>query len=267
MAKRTKTKTTAVEKSEQRAQPPAFLESYGAEGIEGTADYQQTPVLKTIQAQTGEELQDEFGVGSVGVGPDNVLVAETGEPFVASPVFWWPSWQTWADIDDGPNGPIFETMNPNHPVAIKSKSKESRNEVYPDDPGKFYTHAESLNFVLAITDGPAKGFIAVARFQRGGHGVGRRLCGFLARQGLAIFAHRLSFRTDRTKNSAGQTWYQLDWKPADPPYITSEEEAQFLKDLRDQIKRAHEAGQMKLSDAPAPEAAATDDSRSQPLDA
>jgi hypothetical protein len=233
------------------SQVPAYLADRPAEGIEHVGEYQQTPRVKVLQAQAmrekTRELQETFGPGAVIIMPDELLVAEFGRPWHVVPLFFWPSWARWSDLNDtAGEGLILETQDPNHALARLARNPETREQPYEDNPRFRYRNVENLNFACAIQDGPASGAIAVFTFTRGSHAVGRSLCGYLKRRGVAIYANRLRMETKHVPNVVGQMYYRIEFRGADEPFLDPAD-IERTAALHADLKRAFEASQLGVA--------------------
>jgi len=244
-----KTEQQTALATQEPAQVPAYLKTSEPKGVDELAQYRSTPRLKIIQAMTDDAIQTEFGLGSVVIMPDSVLLTRYSEPFMAVPVFFWPSWATWRDLTDT-SGPMIveESLDPESTVAMAAKNSKKRVEPYSDDPSMNWHHVESLNFALEIQDGQSAGAVVVASFCKGGHSEGRRLCGYLARKSaeknVDLFANRVQFVSGKVTNRQNQTWYQLGFgAPEDgsPLFIDEETHARLLP-LHGELKKLHSAG-------------------------
>jgi hypothetical protein len=206
--------------------------------------YRVTPFLKIIQATTAEPLS-AFGIGSAIIRPDNIVVATLEEPFNAIPLFFWPSWSKWSDLED-PSGPMIveTTIDEESALALAAKNPTTREEPYPDNPNLSYQNVETLNFAILIDSGQARSALAIIPFARGSHKIGRRLCGYLSRglRGKApIWSNRIEMSTTKLTNRANQSWFALDFGSADPQWI-EEQQVPELRNMHDEIKSAYGIG-------------------------
>ncbi|HKX46184.1 MAG TPA: hypothetical protein VJP77_05740 [Planctomycetota bacterium] len=229
-----------------RADIPAYLAKTKAEGLDVLAEYQQLQRLKVVQGMTDADLRREFPVGSLVLSPERSLVAKPREAVEASLLYFWPSWEKWADMTDTEQGgrPLASSLDPTSDVARKAKDFERRKEAYADNTDKrqrFYRFVESLNFALMIDTGPAAGAVAVLPYNKGSHKFGARLCGYLKRRAVAVYANRIELVTKELPSPVGQGSYEVvDWRGAERPFA-AEERLALLKATFDGFEKAHGA--------------------------
>ena len=231
-----KSKTLATVETDR---VPDYLRNSEPMGISQLQDYQAVPRLVVVQKMSSEERIDAYGVGSVVAMPDGIIVAgfnadeKRGDPFVVAPLQWWPTWSQWRDPNDAQLPMVVaESLDPQSEVATKAKNFSTRQEPYTDNPKMSWRYVEGLNFAVEIQDPPHAGVVAVASWSRGGHGEGKRLCGYIFRRGVDIYANRLTLQVESRTNRAGQTWNQLTFGSASPPFCAK-------KDM-DRLKMLHE---------------------------
>lgn len=245
----------ANEKKENRIQnnpintevAPDYLRTKEPAGIDDAGRYQTTPRIKIVEAMSDAAIKDEYGEGSLLVMPDGVLIAKYGESFGAVPLLFWPSWTKLADINDTQNAIRVEhTLDPQSELAKLCKNPASRKVEYENQPGFFYTHIESLNFVIEIQDGDAAGMVAALEYNRGRYVVGARLCGYLKRRNVHIYGNRLTMSAGRRTNRAGQTWYEVDFVSGNPAFV-GESELARLNGVHDELKTVYNAGEIGMA--------------------
>lgn len=251
--------SNAVAKPGER---PAHLAKYATEGADLLAQYQQLQRLKVVQDQTDRELKKLFPAGSAILAPERSLVAHATNPFEAAVLFFWPSWERWADLDDKshPPGPVESSLDPASEVARAARNPKTRLVPYPDNTEQRkwnWRNIESLNFAIRIETGPAAGAVAVVSFNKGSHGLGSGLCGYLKRradtQGVSIWANRLVFATHEVPGKTKGTFWVPEWKPAEEPFCSAAD-ADVLKATYDGLKKAHDGRTIGVaSDVPADE--------------
>jgi len=247
------TESTAIVPQNTAVAVPDWLRNQKPEGIEAVGAYQNLARLKVVQAQSDEELQDELGLGSLVIVPDRVLVATFEQPVKATPIFFWPSWALWRDANDQSGPPVVEeTTDPSSKIALRAKSAQARVEPYPDNPGMKFTYREQLNFLFRIHEGEAAGMLAVHAFSSGGHAEGARLCGYLKRKAVPIYANVIELIAGKKTNKQKKSWYQLDTRPAQNPFC-SEADFEPMRALHLDAKAAFDSQTFGLADEdPAP---------------
>lgn len=213
---------------------PDFLQGQAPVGLDVVKNTVTLGRVKVLQAQTDPDLVRQFGVGSVIIRPDNVLVAKFEQPFVVIPLFRWDSWAKWSDANDKTQGAglLAETFNANDEVAIKARNMATRVEPYPNDPRMFFKYRANINFAVKIDGGEASGIIAALTFSGGGYNVGVRLNNYLARRNVHIYANRIELQAGQRVNASKQTWTQLDFGTPSQPFIG-----------KDRVHAMHEAHQ------------------------
>lgn len=231
-----KTDSTAVMERPGTNEVPAYLRGE-AEGLEQAAQFKSIAFLKVVQKAGAEDLTSEFGLGSTILQPARELVCEYGEPFTARPIFFFPSWQKRKDANDpGRNPVVAQTQDENHEIAIKAKDMELWEEAYPDNPKLFYKYAEALNFIVYLEELDT---CAAVTYLIGSHREGKRLCDYLVRRGVSIYANRLSFAAEKKSNPNSQEYYVLTFRAASPAFI-GEQDIEPMKALHQEVKAAFE---------------------------
>ena len=217
--------TDLIESGNSPAVPQWLASRKGPTGTEGMQEYATTPRLRVIHATSREEDQERHGLGSAVIEPDGIVAAQFDQRFVCCPVGFYTSWAQWFDINDkGKDCPLpfaERSIRRDSELAKRCANWQNREEPYPDNPKFSYTFQESLNFVMVVLDGQAQGVAAEVEFRSGGHAVGRRLSGYLARRGEAgvpLWANRIALHVGKRK-SGDNSWFQLDFDAADPPFV------------------------------------------------
>jgi hypothetical protein len=212
MAKKTETELAPT--TDAAITIPDWMKEEKIEGVDNVGEFQTTPRLSIVQAMSQAERKDLVGEGGVVIMPDGVPVAKKDEEFTVAPLVFWPTWEAHSDINDAASPFIVEqTTDPTSALAIKSRTKETREEVYGD--GFKMKYVECLNFVVRIESGAAIGELATMTFSSGEHYTGAKLCGMLKRRPCSIFANRIALKVVlRTRNN--RSWYGFDiTNPAD----------------------------------------------------
>jgi hypothetical protein len=231
-------------------QLPAHLADLKTEGADGIGKFQYTPRLYVTQSQAmrdeTRELQKQFGIGAVVVRPADILVAADGEDFDAVPVVFWPSWSKRRDINDQ-SGPMMmeETHDQDSDIARRSRSAETRTEQYADDPKKSFSYVESLNFILFILTGEAKGTHAIYSFNKGSHELGAKLCEYIARRKCAIYGVVLTLCTKDHTSAGGNVYKRLTHRPAKDPW-TSADLLPVVQEAHRTLKQMFEKGTLEV---------------------
>ena len=222
-------------------QVPAYLKK-GTEpvGVEDKGESRVTPRLKIVQKMAGEELVEAFGVGAVVLGDEQVEVCKPGESFVAVPLYQFPCWEVWKDVNDkASDNPVERvSFDPSSEIAQRAKAR------YSEQYGNGFTRSwiESLNFILHIETGDAAGSQALASWSKASSKFGRRLKGYLQRTGVDLFANRINFHAEKTHNAKGN-WFVLSGKSAKPSFV-SEADYEKYREMYDALDRAYRAGSM-----------------------
>jgi hypothetical protein len=240
----TEKKTTAL-----APKAPDYLKEYEPEGSEVIGESSQIPRLKVLQDQNQSEeieaLSRAHGVGATVLRPQELLVALPGDVFTAVPVFAYVSFEKWRDIKDkGHATPVIgRTTDKKSALAKLCRNPATRKVAYKENDEWFYKHVESINFMLAITSGPAEGELGEFAFSRGGYKAGNNLRDFIKRQAkdnqVPIYAHRLEFFTDLKRGDDGK-WMQMFHRVPTNPYAPKAMLPR-MKELFDGFKEMHTA--------------------------
>jgi len=255
---------------------PGFLSKYAGkqdDSLESMKSLVMLPRLKIIQGQTDADLKKKFGEGSVIVRPGDALVWQEGDaPFLLVPLFFHREWMKWADNKDKDQliveGPVYDET---HPIALKSKTADTRTEVYPGDAGKpdrerkYYSYVEHLCWTCVIYgDHPLAGTEVVLGMERGEFYNGRQLINSISmrrhtirtpnpnnpeelveeRVKVPLWAQVWAFQPTIRKGDLGN-WYGLDFQAADNPVI-DEKDAELFQSRYAELSRLFKEGKMRV---------------------
>jgi len=198
--------------------------------------YLSPPFVKVIQTNAQPPLSDMFDSGQVVLVPLNVAVsdmvsAEEGAPVFFTPIFWFVDycthnpWNTRGKLDF-----IRERVtDPNHPIAVKARDAELREETIEDPVVGTITvrHVEHLNFIILIESELCGDMPAMVSFSKSNYRAGNTLCTLIKARGAALYSGRYELSTRRTTNEQG-TWYKMQVaNPRDGnPWVSEERQAQ-----------------------------------------
>lgn len=233
----------------EEAQLPDYLRELPKDGVKQVTEYATVSRLKIIQAMSKDELKAQFAEGSAIISPDNIKVAPFGEKFLVVPIYFWPSWEQRRDVNDTSGAMIVQqSYDPNSPLALKAKNVAERTEKYGD---KFeYKFTESLNFLCEIQDGDAAGCETLITFNIGSYKAGARLCKYLQRRAIAIYANKLAFIVKKVPNPAGRgEYFTLDFEVPTNPFIAQKDVNRF-KALFDKTDANFKACKIVFADEP-----------------
>jgi len=244
--------TTAMAKKESTHLVPDWMAKRPVKGLEQASLHQTFQRMDVIQALSKPEIVEQFGVGSVIMQPEQILIAKFGEAFRAVPVFHYSSYAKWLDINDPESAvaPVAaESLDVNGALARLSKNPATREEAYGKKGELSYRYCEHINFVFAFRSASANG-LASHTFSKGSWTVGNRLCCFLARkkdvdtgqQQTSIFGHVLQLSVGKASNKRNQSWYQIDFQvPPTASTYTNLDEYDAMERLYDELAAAHAA--------------------------
>lgn len=190
---------------------PEWMKGEKVEGTDSLGKYQSTPRLGIVQGSSKPERKAEHGEGGVAIFPDGLHVADPGEEFIVIPLVFWPTWEKWSDINDASQQMVLETtQDETSDIALRAKDRNRRVESYKVGNNDFkYKYVESLNFIVLIDSGPAKGELVSMSFHIGEHRVGLTLSGNIKRRKNSIYGNRFSLKTSvRTRNN--RSWHGFD---------------------------------------------------------
>ena len=185
----------------------------------GAAKHRSIKRLKIIQGTTEGDLRKKYGVGSVVIQPEGLLIAKgdgadgVSTPFLATPVGVFTTYQRRSDYNDKNSRWILEeTWDSKSDLARRCANPDASKQAYGG--GEFnYTFCVCINVVLLILNTEGVGATAVASFAMGDYYTGKDLCTALddrASQGLPIYRNRIEFVTVGEDNDKGH-WQRLDF--------------------------------------------------------
>ena len=252
-----------------------FLAQYSAQdtSLDSMASLVMLPRLKIIQGQTAADLKKQFGEGSVIIRPGDALCWQEGDnPFLFVPLFFHREWIKWADNKDKDrlivDGPVYKE---DHPLAIKSKDKNTRSELYEGHAGKpdrekmYYSYVEHLCWTGVIYgDHPLAGQEVVLGMERGEFYNGREFINAISmrRQNIDVsdpndpnktisqrikvplWAQVWALQPAVREGELGN-WYGLDFQPADNPVIDSSD-AEAFSSRHAELARLFQEGKIRV---------------------
>jgi hypothetical protein len=241
---------------EEQKLPAAMTESEGGlpahlqdlpdqrEGLEESANYQATPMLKVIHPTTLPAILDEFGAGAATI--NGKLFAGFEEKVKCNVLFFWPSWTYRRDnADKSGHFIIEESLDSHSELAAKCRNPKMREVPYEDNPKMFYNHAEQLNFLMQTeveSNDVPKGTIFTVAWAMGGHKVGKRFNSYADTTGCPIYCNVIDLEVTKSRNTQNE-WYQLDFSLDEEKvkrFIT-QEQLIVCKDAHVRLKAAHAA--------------------------
>jgi hypothetical protein len=207
-----------------------------------TGEMEAMPNLKIIQGMSAEELKDQFGEGGVILTPLGIPIAAKGDPFFFVPIFFYPSWEKWSDVNDNDLPMVLDqSLSKSSTLANMARNPKTREQPYEPGSRLMYSYMEVLNFFVYIQTAGAieaggPGHYAIMRLSGGEHYTGRRI-NSLARSRARQYRADLwnnRFEADVTLRQPGgnRKWYGPN--PRDPGnpalwFVSSEQAAEFEK--------------------------------------
>jgi len=176
------------EQQRELATVPDFMDADAGAGTENLQEFITPPRIKIIQKQSSDELQDQFGKSAVILSPQGFLIAppaadgKRGDPFYIVPLLFFPEWAALNPYALKGQLPYFRerSRNPMHPIAIKSRRAETRDEPCPENPKFFVKNAEFLNFIVVLMgDHEFSGLPCAISFAKGDHKAGEAFAALL----------------------------------------------------------------------------------------
>jgi hypothetical protein len=231
---------------------PDYLKVEGDTSIDDLKQYIRPNRVKVIQSMTDDELKNAFGLASVIVVPENLLIMSaakddkgnpnpgTTPPFLFTPIFHFTEFCSWNPLEaKGQLPAIYErSFDPTSLVARKARDFRARTEVHPDNPDWKLTHCEHINFIVMIQGLHEP---CVLTFSRGEFKAGTSFAGIIkARYPVPlygnVFAANLAYRQGKKGN-----WYGLDISnpPGEESPFLGEETFQAYRLLYEEYKRLH----------------------------
>lgn len=213
---------------------PAFIsqDEDAKQANELLSQYVQPPRMKIVQPTTKPPLSERFSPGDLLLMPSETLVANRGEPFLFTPLFFFPEWITVNPL--GSDQFIRErTYDPESDLATKARDPKRRKEPCPEDASKTISHRESLVFIVALHLEEFAESYAALSFARAEHKKGTALASSIKMSGVPMYGTIWEGKVSQRSNAEGQ-WFGVD---TGPPHGTS----RFVQDkeLYEKYKAAH----------------------------
>lgn len=224
MAKKKESAITKVEPN-----PGLVAPGYMKDAPRGTVELGQyviPPRIKIVQKQASEELLEQYGVGDIIVihgDGSTELIAEMGhdkkgrptgdsDGFLFTPLYFFVEYVTWNPIEMKGRVPAIadRTLDKQHPIAVKSRSAETRHEPHPADPKYHIRHVEHLNFMCLIENVEEP---VILSFARGSHKDGRALANLIKMRHAAIYGCIFQCKPAFRENEQGSWWVPEVFNP------------------------------------------------------
>jgi len=231
---------------------PDYLAKYieQDESLNALKEHRTVPRFKIVQPTSDDDLVTNFGRGTVIVRPGDAMICKHNEEpksFHFVPLFFFVEWNKWRDLKG--TGPMVleRSHDPSSKIALKSKSADTRKEVYEGQENMlekdrlYYSYVEHLRFIGVIYgDHPLVGTPVTLSFERGEWGQGKN------------FISAVSLRRQIINNESEQVplWAQV-WKlstlfhnpePSKKWYgfkFSSPEQSIILPDEADTMQKLH----------------------------
>lgn len=246
------TETTAIAVQEA-AEAPDFMREHAGEGMEGMGQWRQTSRVKIVQAQSDDQLVEDFGMGTAIISPDNLTMAEYGQPVRVIPLFHYSSFAQWRDNRDKDGMPVVEEVYAqNHPIAERALNPSMREQPYEDGSNRKWRYVHHLNWVIEVQDGPARGCVAILSFDRGSYSTGRKFINYLERReqkGAPLYGNIVELAVEKRSNQNDERYYAFEFgTPSEGgQYVAGREEMERLRDAYLSIKDAYEQGGLRAA--------------------
>lgn len=241
---------TRVGQNAPLAPLPTYMQADKGVGLEKLSQFVVPPMVKIVTATSDKELRETFGVGTVIMSPDNVVIASpsdrdpvtgvaaTPASFLFTPLFFYEEFITWVDRDCPDVFMIKDkSFNPLSAIARKARSSDTWTEPMPAPNEKFnYSHQQHLNFVIKV-EGIDKPM--VISFSRSSWKVGKELARMIHRREAAIFGNRFACLIVETTDDKN-TWLipQVE-SPPDGVTWVSEADYPVFKELHEKFMKLH----------------------------
>lgn len=247
---------------------PDYLAQYVEQdtSLDALKEHRVVPRFKIIQATTDDELKKNFGEGSIIVRPGDALICKYGEEpssFQFVPLFFFLEWAKWRSLKG--TGPMIldRTHDKSHEIAVKSRSVETRKELYPgqenfEDADKLYSaYVEHIRFIGVIYGShPLVGIPVTLSFERGEWGQGKNFISAvsLRRQivnnesiPVPLWAQVWNLSSIYHKPDATRKWYGFKFEAAEPAIIQSDE-AEAMKALHSEFAELFKKQRLMVQD-------------------
>lgn len=254
--------TTQATQLSTNLQVPEFMLAVPKDelGTDLMKQYVSPPRLKIVQAMTASELKDQFGESAVlcegaqVTPPINFKGGETeSEPIQIVPLFFYPEF-----IYQSPMGvaPFIRerSTDPNSKVALKCRGQfDKRKVTSEEDPTKFNTYFECLNFVCQIIHPHGFDTPVLITFKGASFAEGRNWCKLAAMpKHVPLYAQIFELTAHREKNEKGQ-WYQFGVRASIDPetsmisMIRDQAWFEYLRSVHVEMRNAHAEGLLQAT--------------------
>ena len=231
--------TNELTKQEEK---PSFLATSEVHGTENISKYLRPPRLKIVQPTAGEPFATNFEQGDCIIVPAMQLLANGGEWFRFTPIFFFPQWCIHNPIALKGQLPFIResTLDPSSPIAMASQNPATRSRPYPENPALNCEVSEHLNVVIIAHKEGLQTTPILCSFFRGEHSADTTLLQMLKLRGTSIFGCVFEARSAIRTNSKGR-WWGLDFSNPDiNAWIKDEEQFASYNKLYFEYKKAHQ---------------------------
>lgn len=231
---------------------PDYMNVADDKSMDSIREYVRPPRIKMLQALSEQALVREFGLGSVVLLPQGMMlnempcdnkgnpIVEESQPFLFTPLFFFAEFVVWNPLElKGSVSAIRDrTFDPEHEIARIARSPGQRTQPYPEDHSKQIKYVEHMNFIVAVHgfDEPCVMSFARAEFK-----AGQKFAGLMNLRKCPMYGGVYAAYTGHRENQKGN-WYGLDI--ANPPEGTSPwvdaETFAVYRELSEQFTDQHE---------------------------
>ncbi len=237
-------------------QLPDFMRDAQVEGTELLKQYVVPPRVKIIQRNARKPFSEMFKPGEIVAVPMMQRIAEydggRSPSFHFVPLLFYPEWVAWNPMETRGTLPSVRarTLDPRDPIAVKSRSTETRLEPCPEMPKKdgkdlYVKYLEHLNFiVMMLPPNPLAGLPIVLTFASGEHRSGTNFTTLVQLRRAPLYGCQFEAHVRERDNGKG-AWYGIDVQNPSPdtgvtPFIVEKERFEEMRALHHEFKSIHE---------------------------
>lgn len=234
-------------------QLPAFMQQDERIGVDELSKFIRPPRIKVVQPTSHEDFS-EFEAGTVLALPTKTVIASmldkrVSQTFTFVPIFFWVEWCQMNPRSMRDKPALRErTFDPSHPIAIKSRVPETREEMV-EGLSKPITNEEHLNFIIALygmPEHPLNMQPMVLNFNRSEHNSGTSFNSLVRMRKASIFGNVFEAHSKYRTNAQGN-WFGIDIdNPHGPKYVQDNDAYEAFKALHHEMFEAHAEDRLQV---------------------
>lgn len=228
---------------------PSFLPSVDSEIVQKDNalmnQYCKPPRLKIVQASSDPPFKPPFTDKDIIVIPQMIKIADEGNPFSFTPIFYFPDWACWNPYKMKATLPTIRESSTDPMSDIARKARNFVKEPCPENAEYNIRYCQHHNFYIVLHDIPELRDIPIMfSFIRGEYKTGDSLIGQIQTRQAPKFACRF-MGVPADHSGSGESWYGTDIIDDNQRWVDERQYARYEK-LAKQLEVLYETSQVVI---------------------